>query len=96
MARAENRRSVEDHLLMVAGFLMTMSQLMIVVGGLGLGLASTMSLDAGAGDLRPRTGRGWPVTRRRDRRIGRGVRVAGVPGHADYHGGRVVPQQLTG
>jgi putative ABC transport system permease protein len=39
---AESRRSVEDHLLMVAGFLMTMSQLMIVVGGLGL--ASTMSL----------------------------------------------------
>ncbi len=39
---AESRRSIEDHLLMVAGFLMTMSQLMIVVGGLGL--ASTMSL----------------------------------------------------
>jgi putative ABC transport system permease protein len=33
---------VEDHLLMVAGFLGIMSQLMIVVGGLGL--ASTMSL----------------------------------------------------
>ena len=39
---SESRRSMEDHLLMVAGFLMTMSQLMIVVGGLGL--ASTMSL----------------------------------------------------
>lgn len=39
---AEGRKSVEDHLLMVAGFLLVMSQLMIVVGGLGL--ASTMSL----------------------------------------------------
>ncbi len=39
---AETRRVMEDHLLMVAGFLMVMSQLMIVVGGLGL--ASTMSL----------------------------------------------------
>jgi putative ABC transport system permease protein len=36
------RRVMEDHLLMVAGFLGVMSQLMIVVGGLGL--ASTMSL----------------------------------------------------
>ncbi len=39
---AESRAVTEDHLLMVAGFLMIMSQLMIVVGGLGL--ASTMSL----------------------------------------------------
>jgi putative ABC transport system permease protein len=39
---AESRRVLEDHLLMVAGFLMIMSQAMIVVGGLGL--ASTMSL----------------------------------------------------
>ena len=39
---AENRAAVEDHLLMVAGFLGIMSWLMIVVGGLGL--ASTMSL----------------------------------------------------
>ncbi len=37
-----NRASVEDHLLMVAGFLLLMSQLALVVGGLGL--ASTMSL----------------------------------------------------
>jgi putative ABC transport system permease protein len=39
---AESRRVMEDHLLMVAGFLLIMSQAMIVVGGLGL--ASTMSL----------------------------------------------------
>ena len=39
---AEQRRVMEDHLLMVAGFLGNMSLLMIVVGGLGL--ASTMSL----------------------------------------------------
>jgi len=39
---AESRRVLEDHLLMVAGFLLIMSQAMIVVGGLGL--ASTMSL----------------------------------------------------
>lgn len=39
---AENRKVIEDHLLMVAGFLLVMSQAMIVVGGLGL--ASTMSL----------------------------------------------------
>lgn len=38
----EQRRVVEDHLLMVAGFLGIMAQLIIVVGGLGL--ASTMSL----------------------------------------------------
>lgn len=38
----ESRRVTEDHLLMVAGFLLIMSQAMIVVGGLGL--ASTMSL----------------------------------------------------
>ena len=38
----ESRRVLEDHLLMVAGFLLVMSQAMIVVGGLGL--ASTMSL----------------------------------------------------
>ncbi|MFI5312042.1 MAG: ABC transporter permease [Gemmatimonadales bacterium] len=37
-----NRVVVEDHLLMVAGFLLVMAQLTIVVGGLGL--ASTMSL----------------------------------------------------
>lgn len=37
-----NRASIEDHLLMVAGFLLVMSQLALVVGGLGL--ASTMSL----------------------------------------------------
>ena len=37
-----NRSAVEDHLLMVAGFLMVMAQLTIVVGGLGL--ASTMSI----------------------------------------------------
>lgn len=37
-----NRAGVEDHLLMVAGFLLIMSQLALVVGGLGL--ASTMSL----------------------------------------------------
>jgi putative ABC transport system permease protein len=36
------REAVEDHLLMVAGFLLVMAQLTIVVGGLGL--ASTMSL----------------------------------------------------
>ncbi len=40
---SENRRSMEDHLLMVADFLGLMSQLMIVVGGLGL--ASTISLN---------------------------------------------------
>lgn len=39
---AESRRVLEDHLLMVAGFLLVMSWAMIVVGGLGL--ASTMSL----------------------------------------------------
>ncbi|MEP7000550.1 MAG: ABC transporter permease [bacterium] len=39
---AEQRSVIEDHLLMVAGFLGNMSLLMIVVGGLGL--ASTMSL----------------------------------------------------
>ena len=39
---AQQREVVEDHLLMVAGFLGNMSLLMIVVGGLGL--ASTMSL----------------------------------------------------
>ena len=39
---AQQRTVVEDHLLMVAGFLGNMSLLMIVVGGLGL--ASTMSL----------------------------------------------------
>jgi len=39
---AQQRAVVEDHLLMVAGFLGSMSLLMIVVGGLGL--ASTMSL----------------------------------------------------
>jgi putative ABC transport system permease protein len=38
----ENRRVMEDHLLMVADFLGVMAWLMIVVGGLGL--ASTMSL----------------------------------------------------
>lgn len=38
----ENRRVVEDHLLMVSGFLGVMATLMIVVGGLGL--AATMSL----------------------------------------------------
>ena len=38
----ESRRVLEDHLLLVAGFLLIMSQAMIVVGGLGL--ASTMSL----------------------------------------------------
>ncbi|MEO8577753.1 MAG: ABC transporter permease, partial [Gemmatimonadales bacterium] len=38
----ENRRVIEDHLLLVAGFLLVMSQAMIIVGGLGL--ASTMSL----------------------------------------------------
>ena len=37
-----NRQVIEDHLLMVAGFLLVMAQLTIVVGGLGL--ASTMSL----------------------------------------------------
>jgi putative ABC transport system permease protein len=39
---ASQRRVLEDHLVMVAGFLGNMSLLMIVVGGLGL--ASTMSL----------------------------------------------------
>ena len=38
----QSRRVMEDHLLMVAGFLGVMAQLMIVVGALGLG--STMSL----------------------------------------------------
>lgn len=38
----EQRRVVEDHLLMVAGFLGAMSQLMIIVGGLAL--ASTMGM----------------------------------------------------
>jgi putative ABC transport system permease protein len=38
----EQRKVVEDHLLMVAGFLGIMGQLIIVVGGLGL--TSTMSL----------------------------------------------------
>lgn len=37
-----NRGAIEDHLLMVAGFLGIMGQLIIVVGGLGL--AATMSL----------------------------------------------------
>ena len=41
-AMAEAKSSIEDHLLMVSEFLMLMSFLMIVVGGLGL--ASTMSL----------------------------------------------------
>ena len=40
--KTQQRKVVEDHLLMVAGFLGIMGQLMIVVGGLGL--ASTMSL----------------------------------------------------
>jgi putative ABC transport system permease protein len=39
---SQQRASIEDHLLMVAGFLGSMSLLMIVVGGLGL--ASTMSM----------------------------------------------------
>jgi putative ABC transport system permease protein len=39
---SENRRSIEDHLLMVSAFLGAMSWVMIVVGGMGL--ASTMSL----------------------------------------------------
>jgi putative ABC transport system permease protein len=39
---AQQRASVEDHLLMVASFLGVMGQLMILVGGLGL--ASTMGL----------------------------------------------------
>ncbi len=39
---AESKRVIEDHLLLVASFLLVMSQAMIVVGGLGL--ASTMSL----------------------------------------------------
>lgn len=39
---AESRRVLEDHLLMVAGFLRLMALAMILVGGLGL--ASTMSL----------------------------------------------------
>ena len=38
----EQRKVVEDHLLMVAGFLGIMGKLIIIVGGLGL--ASTMSL----------------------------------------------------
>jgi putative ABC transport system permease protein len=38
----QSRRVYEDHLLMVGGFLGVMSQLMIIVGGLGL--AATMSL----------------------------------------------------
>ena len=38
----EQRKVVEDHLLMVAGFLGIMAKLIIIVGGLGL--ASTMSL----------------------------------------------------
>jgi putative ABC transport system permease protein len=37
-----SRRVIEDHLLMVAGFLVVMAQLTIIIGGLGL--ASTMSL----------------------------------------------------
>jgi putative ABC transport system permease protein len=36
------RQVIEDHLLMVAGFLLVMAQLTVVIGGLGL--ASTMSL----------------------------------------------------
>jgi putative ABC transport system permease protein len=36
------RHAIEDHLLMVAGFLLVMAQLTIVIGGLGLG--STMSV----------------------------------------------------
>ena len=39
---SEQRAVVEDHLLMVAGFLGIMAQLIIVVGGLGL--ASTLSI----------------------------------------------------
>jgi putative ABC transport system permease protein len=39
---AQQRKVTEDHLLLVAGFLGVMAQIMIVVGGLGL--ASTMSL----------------------------------------------------
>ena len=39
---AASRSAMEDHLLLVAGFLVAMSQLTIIVGGLGL--ASTMSL----------------------------------------------------
>jgi putative ABC transport system permease protein len=39
---AANRRVLEDHLLMVASFLMVMAQLVLVVGGLAV--ASTMSL----------------------------------------------------
>ena len=39
---AANRRVIEDHLLMVASFLLAMAQLAVIVGGLGL--ASTMSL----------------------------------------------------
>jgi len=38
------RSSVADHLLMVAGFLVVMSQLIIVVGGLGLGSAMSLSV----------------------------------------------------
>ncbi|MDQ6768740.1 MAG: ABC transporter permease, partial [Gemmatimonadota bacterium] len=40
--KTQQRRVVEDHLLMVAGFLGWMAELVIVVGGLGL--ASTMGL----------------------------------------------------
>jgi putative ABC transport system permease protein len=40
--RTENRRVIEDHLLMVVDFLGVMAWVMIVVGGMGL--ASTMSL----------------------------------------------------
>jgi putative ABC transport system permease protein len=39
---SEQRAVIEDHLLMVAGFLGIMAKLIIIVGGLGL--ASTMSL----------------------------------------------------
>jgi putative ABC transport system permease protein len=39
---AEQRSVIEDHLLMVVGFLGIMAKLIIIVGGLGL--ASTMSL----------------------------------------------------
>jgi putative ABC transport system permease protein len=39
---AANRRSLEDHLLMAASFLLVMAQLVVAVGGLGL--ASTMSV----------------------------------------------------
>ncbi len=40
--RTENRRVIEDHLLMVVDFLGVMAWVMIIVGGMGL--ASTMSL----------------------------------------------------